>query len=119
MNSVIVSPYTGPSENDDAHHPLMSDVLPGVAWQDITGRPWTGNIPATNILVIEAELSGAQISQLKSDDRFFVLKPGPGNKGQALLNWLASKGASGHGVTEDDNADAAAEKLKHYLRESV
>lgn len=116
MNSVILSPYTGPSENDDAHHALIADVLPGVAWQDVTGRPWTGGIPATNMLVIEAELSGQQVSALKSDDRFFVLKPGPGNKGTALTNWLANQGATGHGVTEDDDEDAATEKLKKYCR---
>lgn len=116
MNSIVISPYTGPSENDDAHHPLILDVLPGVAWQDITGRPWTGSIPATNMLVIEAELSGQQVSALKNDNRFFVLKPGPGNKGSALTNWLTDQGATGHGVTESDDEAAAIAKLRSFCK---
>lgn len=116
MNSVIISPYTGDGSETSFHRPLISDALSGVPWKDVTDRSMAMGIPATNMLVIEAELSDDQVSQLKSDDRFFVLKPGPGNKGSALINWLDSKGATGHGVTEDDDADTAISKLSEYCR---
>lgn len=117
MNSIIVSPYTGDGQSDEtAFRPLISEVLPGVSWRDATSRPMSDGIPAINMLVVETDLSGSQLSQIKSDDRFFVLKPGPGNKGGALLNWLTSKSATGHNVKESDDEATVISKLIVFCR---
>jgi hypothetical protein len=117
MITEIITPYTGSGTSiSDAIRPLLVDVIDTAEYGDITGNQLANGIPAVNLLVITADVSGAQLSQIKSDNRFFVLEPGQGYSGSALVNWLAIKGAAGHGVTEGEAADTARSKVISYCK---
>jgi hypothetical protein len=117
MIAEIITPYTGSGASpSDAIRPLLVDVIGQTGYDDITGNPLANGIPAVNLLVVSAEVSGAQLSQIKSDDRFFVLEPGPGYNGSALVNWLTGKGAQGHGITEGESAETARGKIINYCK---
>jgi hypothetical protein len=118
MIAEIITPYTGSGSSvSDAIRPLLVDVIGPTGYDDITGNPLANGIHAVNLLVITADVSGAQLSQIKSDDRFFVLEPGPGYNGSALVNWLTGKGARGHGVTAGEDASSARGKVIAYCKE--
>lgn len=120
MKTEIITPYTGDGLSPEtAFHPLLMDVIPAVSFVDITDHPMESGLPAVNLLVISAEVTDAQLSQIKSDDRFFVLEPGPGYNGSALVNWLTSKGAQGHGVTAGEEAVTARGKIINYCKNLV
>lgn len=117
MKALIITPYTGDGQSEaTSYRPLLGDILPIGGFNDITGNPLSGGIPADNLLVIEAEVTGGQLSDIKSDNRFFVLEPGPGYNGNALVTWLNGKGASGAGVQQGDAAETAKAKLLAYFK---
>lgn len=117
MIALIITPYTGDGLSPETgYHPLLLDVIQIGGFSDITGNPLASGIPSVNLLVIEADVTGAQLSTIKADDRFFVLEPGPGYNGNALENWLAGKGASAAGVIQGDTGEVARDKVIGYLR---
>lgn len=116
MIVTLLSPYVVLSNGSNSFGPLLDEVMPGVGWRDATDRVMTGGIPDTNLYVLEAEMDGPQLATLKADGRFFVLSPGPGGTGAALLTWLDGKGAAGHGVSAADDEATAIGKLQGWCR---
>lgn len=117
MIALIITPYTGDGQSiETGYRPLLGDFIPAQGWNDATGNPLTGGIPSVNLLVVEADVTAQQLSTIKSDNRFFVLEPGPGYNGNALTNWLNGKGASAAGVQQGDAGEVARDKVISYLR---
>lgn len=117
MRALIITPYTGDGLSvDTGYRPLLLDVISIGGFNDITGNPLASGIPSVNLLVIEADVTAQQLSTIKADDRFFVLEPGPGYNGNALVTWLNGKGASGAGVQQGDAGEVARDKVIGYLR---
>ena len=120
MIATILTPYVVCTEgsfeyNGNLFHQLFPENY-CVNIGDKESLPVLGGFPSVNMCVVEAQVTGAQLAQIKSDNRFFVLDPGPGNNGNALLNWLDSKGAQGHGVTENCPPETCIRKLREYCR---
>lgn len=118
IEAIVLTPITGTgAPGVDDYRPLLMDEYALDGGSDLTMRNPSDGIPSVNLYVIKCTLSGQELAKVKSDNRFFVLSPGPGNTGSALTNWLASKGATGHGVTNSDNADQATAKLRDWCRD--
>lgn len=115
MEAIVITPYGGSGIPDvDEWYPLIRDVYSGRI-DDYTGRMF--NVPSHNLLVVKIpDIDGPDLAVIKSDNRFFVLSPGPGNSGNALTTWLSGKGANGHGVTNSDTAEEATSKLREHFR---
>lgn len=118
MIVTVLSPFTGTGTSmADAFRPLIWDVMGQPACEHVaTAKMADGQIPAVNLMMFEFDATGAQLAALKSDNRFFVLSPGPDNTGNALTTWLSGKGAAGHGVTNGDDEATARAKLVDYCR---
>lgn len=118
IHALILSPYTlkdlGPMGT--ARQPLFNDLFEHTKVEHLADATASAGIPAVDLMLLKVELTGAELGTVKSDGRFFVLSPGPGNTGNALTNWLDSKGAAAAGVTQSDDVSQAAGKLTAFLR---
>lgn len=119
IHALILSPYTlkdlGPMGT--ARQPLFNDLFGHVKVEHLADAEASAGIPSVDLMLLKVELTGEQLGQVKSDGRFFVLSPGPGNKGNALTTWLENNGASGAGVTAQDSEFDAAAKLIPFLKQ--